>query len=53
MMLVENALKHAFGRRMHGNVVNIDLNAVRDRLQIKVADNGEGIDPEIDRKSVV
>ncbi|WP_278589527.1 ATP-binding protein, partial [Limosilactobacillus pontis] len=46
-VLVENALKHAFGHRMHGNVVNINLAAVGDRLQIKVADNGEGIAPNI------
>lgn len=46
-VLVENALKHAFGHRMHGNVVNIDLQAVNGRLQIKVADNGEGIPANI------
>ena len=46
-VLVENALKHAFGHRMHGNVVNIDLSAVGDRLQIRVADNGEGIAPDV------
>lgn len=46
-VLVENALKHAFSHRMHGNIVNIDLNAVDGRLQIKVADNGEGVAPNV------
>ncbi|WP_373842023.1 LytS/YhcK type 5TM receptor domain-containing protein [Limosilactobacillus sp.] len=46
-VLVENALKHAFGKRRHGNVVNINLTRVNDRLHIVVADNGIGIDPRI------
>ncbi len=46
-VLVENALKHAFGHRMHGNIVNIDLMAVDNRLQIKVKDNGKGIAPDV------
>ncbi len=46
-VLVENALKHAFGKRRHGNVVNINLTQVNDRLHIAVADNGIGIDPRI------
>ncbi|WP_267202252.1 sensor histidine kinase [Limosilactobacillus kribbianus] len=46
-VLVENALKHAFGKRRHGNVVNVNLKQKGDRLLIAVADNGTGIDPNI------
>lgn len=46
-VLVENALKHAFGQRKKNNQVKIKLTRVRDRLKIAVCDNGEGISSEI------
>lgn len=49
-VLVENALKHAFGQRKHDNKVDIRISRQEGRLQIQVQDNGEGIDPVILKK---
>ena len=46
-VLVENALKHAFGARKDHNDVQITIKKLEARLEIQVADNGEGIAPEL------
>lgn len=46
-VLVENALKHAFGERKIGNYVIIDVYQQKDRLIITVKDNGQGISPDL------
>lgn len=46
-VLVENALKHAFGTRKTGNKVKICLAKEGDRMRITVADNGVGIDTAV------
>jgi len=46
-VLVENALKHAFGARKDHNNVQITIKQLGARLAIQVADNGEGIAPEL------
>lgn len=42
-VLVENAIKHAFGRRKSGNRVLVNIWKQGDRLILQVADNGSGI----------
>lgn len=44
-VLVENAIKHAFGSRRADNVVKINVVPVGKQLKIQVVDNGFGIDP--------
>lgn len=44
-VLVENAMKHAFGSRKSGNVVKINVVQIGKKLKIQVVDNGIGIDP--------
>lgn len=46
-VLVENAMKHAFGKRKSGNIVQVNLWKQDQRLIIQVADNGVGIDPSV------
>lgn len=46
-VLVENAVKHAFGDRKKGNVVNVWVTKNKDVLEIRVSDNGKGIDSQI------
>lgn len=45
-VLVENAMKHAFGARKSGNNVKINVVPVGKQLKIEVSDNGFGIDPK-------
>ncbi|MBB1079158.1 sensor histidine kinase [Limosilactobacillus sp. STM2_1] len=42
-VLVENAIKHAFGSRKQDNTIEILIKKETDRLQIQVTDNGTGI----------
>ena len=44
-VLVENAIRHAFGQRKQGNKVTVTVRQLADELAISVADNGQGIDP--------
>ncbi|QBO36325.1 sensor protein LytS [Periweissella cryptocerci] len=44
-ILVDNALKHAFGGRKTGNEVWINVHQTQKQLLLSVSDNGEGIDP--------
>lgn len=46
-VLVENAIKHAFTGKKSGNHIWIDATQQADQLNIKVTDNGNGIDPAI------
>lgn len=46
-VLVENALRHAFGDRRYGNQVWVNVRQVSAALQIEVIDNGLGIDAEL------
>ena len=46
-VLVENAIRHAFGQRKHGNRVTVTITKLGDQLKISVADNGHGIDPAL------
>lgn len=45
-VLVENALRHAFGQRKKGNRVEVTIKQCETELEITVADNGHGIDPD-------
>lgn len=45
-ILVENALKHAFGNSKLNNRIIIDISECKIGMQISVRDNGIGIDPE-------
>ncbi|HJA73336.1 MAG TPA: histidine kinase [Candidatus Limosilactobacillus faecipullorum] len=45
-VLVENALRHAFGQRKEGNRVKVTIQQRETELEISVADNGQGIDPD-------
>lgn len=49
-VLVENALKHAFGNRKSGNRVVVNVCSQNNRLIITVKDNGNGISPELMKK---
>lgn len=49
-VLVENALKHAFGKWKTGNNVVVNVYSQDDRLIITVRDNGCGISPELIKK---
>lgn len=49
-VLVENALKHAFGNRKSGNRVVVNVYSQNNRLIITVKDNGNGISPELMKK---
>lgn len=49
-VLVENALKHAFGNRKSGNRVVVNVCSQNNRLIITVKDNGNGIPPELMKK---
>jgi hypothetical protein len=40
--LVENALKHAIGRRLEGGTITIAARAAAAELQLSVADDGDG-----------
>ena len=46
-ILVENAIKHAFSKSKTNNVVSIRVARIKDKLELRVADNGSGIDKEI------
>ncbi len=46
-VLVENAIHHAFGNRKTGNIINIWITRSGRYLEIRVTDNGEGIDPNV------
>lgn len=46
-VLVENAIHHAFGNRKTGNIINIWITKSGKYLEIRVADNGEGIDQAV------
>ena len=46
-VLVENAIHHAFGNRKTGNIINIWITKSGRYLEIRVADNGEGIDQAV------
>jgi two-component system sensor histidine kinase LytS len=46
-VLVENALKHAFGKRKTDNHVVVNVNGQDKRLLITVSDNGQGISPAL------
>lgn len=46
-VLVENALKHAFGTRKANNQVQISIKKIAGQLKIQVADNGQGIEPAL------
>lgn len=49
-VLVENALKHAFGNRKSGNRVVVNVCSQNNRLIITVKDNGNGISPDLMKK---
>lgn len=46
-ILVENAIKHAFSKSKTNNVVSIRVARIKDKLELRVADNGSGINKEI------
>ncbi len=48
--LISNALKHAFGERQHGQI-SIEIQALPEHLQVKVADNGQGLPPDFEQKT--
>lgn len=43
--LVENAIKHGLMNRNRGGTVTIRIHTIPDHVQIRVEDDGEGIDP--------
>ncbi|OFI50061.1 histidine kinase [Floricoccus tropicus] len=45
-ILLENAIKHAFGNRKENNIVDIKVKLVNNKLNVLVSDNGNGISPE-------
>ena len=45
-ILVENAIRHAFGQRKTDNHIYIDIHTQENTLTISVNDNGNGISPE-------
>ncbi|WP_407881194.1 LytS/YhcK type 5TM receptor domain-containing protein [Furfurilactobacillus entadae] len=46
-VLVENAIRHAFGDRRSGNVVKISVTETATSLVVAVTDNGHGIDATV------
>ncbi|MEM6343384.1 MAG: histidine kinase dimerization/phosphoacceptor domain -containing protein [Bacteroidota bacterium] len=48
--LISNALKHAFGERQHGQIA-IEIQSLPEHLQVKVADNGQGLPPDFEQKA--
>ncbi|KRL01669.1 sensor histidine kinase [Liquorilactobacillus capillatus] len=46
-VLVENSVKHAFSNRKNGNKIHISVKQEQNNLQIAVADNGIGINPDL------
>lgn len=46
-LLVENAIKHAFKGSKEANQIYVNIQKKADELQIKVQDNGKGIDPNL------
>jgi signal transduction histidine kinase len=44
--LVENAIRHGIAPKMAGGEVRIAARAIKDRLEIEIADDGAGADPE-------
>lgn len=46
-ILVENAMKHAFGSRKNGNLITVSVTALEiDDIRVAVEDNGQGIPPD-------
>ncbi|MEL7529768.1 MAG: histidine kinase dimerization/phosphoacceptor domain -containing protein [Bacteroidota bacterium] len=48
--LISNALKHGFAERQQGEI-KIEVQALADKLQVKVADNGVGLPEDFERRS--
>jgi signal transduction histidine kinase len=43
--LVENAIRHGIGPRRGGGIVRVSARRLGDRLELRVADDGVGVDP--------
>lgn len=46
-VLIENALKHAFGSKKEDNIVQVSVQQQQQSLLLIVSDNGHGIDPTV------
>lgn len=46
-IIIENAIKHAFHNRKTGNTIQVSVKERPEDIQIKVVDNGFGIQPDI------
>lgn len=46
-ILVENAIRHAFGSRLTDNKIIISISSHENRLQVQVVDNGNGMTDEL------
>lgn len=50
--LVENALRHGLGNKLHGGRIEIEAHRRQEQLQLVVADNGAGLDLSAPRRGV-
>jgi two-component system sensor histidine kinase LytS len=46
-VIVENAIRHAFNNRKNGNLISVEIKQMEQKLEIKITDNGLGIDTNI------